>query len=89
MSIWIEIHCDVPMSDVDSYMAPTDYIEGGCYTLFRGIHPSGKVSKASKVPGVLRFLGSEAIKHGWKKNRYGWACPACTKAGFSAREETP
>lgn len=83
MSIWIEIHCDVPQEDVDQY---ANFQNGGCWTTGRGDHPCALIQNASNVPRILAEIGRTAKERGWKHNKHGWACPACVKAGFMARE---
>lgn len=82
MSIWLELHCDVPHADVDKYAS----YDNRCWS-FEGRFPSGMAGLASKIPAVLRIIGTDAKKQGWKKNRHGWACPTCVKNGYMAREE--
>lgn len=70
MSIWIEIHCDAPITERKNFLSD------------RGSFPSAMSENDEQaVSATVRSISGRAKKGGWVMKADGWLCPVCAKAG--------
>lgn len=65
MSVWVEIHCDMPLDKAAKECVAFDANYPGA--LARSVVPAHDAAM------------SEAHKRGWSKRSGEWFCPACAK----------
>ena len=71
MSLWIEIHCDLPVDGNNEFGEPL------CFSYSSASIGGICGNDRTAMMKDLRLIERDAKGQGWIKTRKGWVCPAC------------